>query len=67
MKEIGIDKAFEMRDAIIKKAKATLESNGQDTTSSLVNAASVGIYEVLLSYLTQEQMDRIVEIHKLEL
>jgi len=67
MIEIGIDKAFEMRDAIIKKAKATLESNGQDTTSSLVNAASVGIYEVLLSYLTQEQMDRIVEIHKLEL
>jgi hypothetical protein len=67
MKEIGIIQARVLRDAIETKAKKGLTESGFEETSGLVNAAMVGIYEVLLSYLTQEQMDYITKTHNLEI
>ena len=56
-----------MSAAIEKRAKNGLAESGFEETNGLLNAAKVGIYEVLLSYLTQEQMDKIVKAHNLEL
>jgi hypothetical protein len=67
MADIGLTKAFKMRDAIEKKAKKGLAEEGYAETSTLVNAAMLGIYEVLLSYLPEDQIDKIIKAHKLEL
>jgi hypothetical protein len=67
MKEIGLTQARQLADAIELKAKIGLDESGYPITPGLLNSAKVGIYEVLLSYLTQEQMDKIVKAHNLEL
>jgi hypothetical protein len=67
MREIGIEAAWLLADAIEKRAKDGLAESGFEETNGLLNSAKVGIYEVLLSYLTQEQMDKIVKAHNLEL
>jgi hypothetical protein len=65
--EIGMTQARQLADAIELKAKNGLAVSGYPITPGLLNAAKVGIYEVLLSYLTQEQMDKIVKAHNLEI
>jgi hypothetical protein len=67
MREIGIEAAWLLADAIEKRAKDGLAESGFEETNGMINSAKVGIYEVLLSYLTQEQMDKIVKAHNLEL
>jgi hypothetical protein len=67
MADIGLTKAFKMRDAIEKKAKEGLKEKGYEETPGLVNAAMLGIYEVLISYFTEEQMDYITKTHNLEI
>jgi hypothetical protein len=67
MKEIGMTQARQLADAIELKAKNGLAESSYPETAMLLNSAKVGIYEVLLSYLTQEQMDKIVKAHFLEL
>jgi hypothetical protein len=67
MKEIGLTQARQLADAIETKAKNGLAESSYPETAMLINSAKVGIYEVLLSYLTQEQMDKIVKAHNLEL
>ena len=67
MTEIGLKQARVLRDAIETKAKNSLAKSGYPETSGTLNSAKVGIYEVLLSYLTQEQMDKIVKAHNLEI
>ena len=67
MREIGTEGARTMSAAIEKRAKNGLSESGFEETNGMINAAKVGIYEVLLSYLTQEQMDKIVKAHNLEL
>jgi hypothetical protein len=67
MKEIGLTQARQLADAIELKVKNGLEVSSYPETSQFINSAKVGIYEVLLSYLTQEQMDKIVKAHFLEL
>jgi hypothetical protein len=66
MREIGTEGARTMSAAIEKRAKNGLAESGFEETNGMINAAKVGIYEVLLSYLTQEQMDKIVKAHNLE-
>jgi hypothetical protein len=66
MKEIGLTQARQLADAIETKAKNSLDVSGYPETHGLLNSAKVGIYEVLLSYLTQEQMDKIVKAHNLD-
>jgi hypothetical protein len=66
MKEIGMTQARQLADAIELKAKNGLDESSYPITPGLINSAKVGIYEVLLSYLTQEQMDKIVKAHNLE-
>jgi hypothetical protein len=67
MKEIGMTQARQLADAIETKAKNGLTESSYPETAMLLNSAKVGIYEVLLSYLTQEQMDKIVKAHNLEI
>jgi hypothetical protein len=67
MKEIGLTQARVLADAIETKAKNSLAESSYPETPGLLNSAKVGIYEVLLSYLTKEQMDKIVKTHNLEL
>jgi hypothetical protein len=67
MKEIGLTQARVLADAIELKAKNGLNVSGYPETPGTINSAKVGIYEVLLSYLTQEQMDKIVKAHNLEI
>jgi hypothetical protein len=67
MKEIGMTQARQLADAIESKVKNGLDESGYPITPGLLNSAKVGIYEVLLSYLTQEQMDKIVKAHFLEI
>jgi hypothetical protein len=67
MKEIGMKQARQLADAIELKAKNGLAESSYPETAMLINSAKVGIYEVLLSYLTQEQMDKIVKTHNLEI
>jgi hypothetical protein len=67
MKEIGLTQARQLADAIETKAKNSLAESGYPETHGTINSAKVGIYEVLLSYLTQEQMDKIVKAHNLEI
>jgi hypothetical protein len=67
MKEIGMTQVRQLADAIELKAKNGLAESSYPETSTLLNSAKVGIYEVLLSYLTQEQMDKIVKTHNLEI
>jgi hypothetical protein len=67
MKEIGMTQARQLADAIELKAKNSLKASGYPETPGTLNSAKVGIYEVLLSYLTQEQMDKIVKAHNLEI
>jgi hypothetical protein len=65
--EIGLKQARVLADAIETKAKNILAESGYPETPGLLNSAKVGIYEVLLSYLTKEQMDKIVKTHNLEI
>jgi len=65
--EIGFNGARQLADAFERKAKNGLDESGYPITPGILNSAKVGIYEVLLSYLTQEQMDKIVKAHNLEL
>jgi hypothetical protein len=67
MKEIGLTQARQLADAIELKAKNGLTESSYPETPGMINSAKVGIYEVLLSYLTQEQMDKIVKAHNLEI
>jgi hypothetical protein len=67
MKEIGMTQARALANAIEKRAKDGLAESGFEETNGMINSAKVGIYEVLLSYLTQEQMDKIVKAHNLEI
>jgi hypothetical protein len=67
MREIGTEGARTMSAAIEKRAKNGLAESGFEETPGLLNSAKVGIYEVLLSYLTKEQMDKIVKTHNLEI
>jgi hypothetical protein len=67
MKEIGMKQARQLADAIELKAKKGLAESSYPETPGTINSAKVGIYEVLLSYLTQEQMDKIVKAHFLEI
>jgi hypothetical protein len=67
MREIGTEGARIMSAAIEKRAKDGLAESGFEETNGMINSAKVGIYEVLLSYLTQEQMDKIVKTHNLEI
>jgi hypothetical protein len=67
MREIGTEGARIMSAAIEKRAKNGLAESSYPETPGMINSAKVGIYEVLLSYLTQEQMDKIVKTHNLEL
>jgi hypothetical protein len=67
MKEIGMTQARQLADAIEKRAKNGLAESSYPETFGTINSAKVGIYEVLLSYLTQEQMDKIVKTHNLEI
>jgi hypothetical protein len=57
----------ELNKAIEKKAVEHLISLNFDVTQETKNAAILGFHEVITSYLTQEQIDEIVKIHKLEL
>jgi hypothetical protein len=66
MTQIGMTQARQLADAIETKAKNGLAESSYPETAMLINSAKVGIYEVLLSYLTQEQMDKIVKAHNLE-
>jgi hypothetical protein len=67
MKEIGLTQARQLADAIERRAKDGLAESSYPETPGTINSAKVGIYEVLLSYLTQEQMDKIVKAHNLEI
>jgi hypothetical protein len=66
MTQIGMTQARQLADAIETKAKNGLDESVYPITPGILNSAKVGIYEVLLSYLTQEQMDKIVKAHNLE-
>ena len=57
----------ELNKAIEKKAVKHLIELNIDVTQSAKYAAMLGFYGVLTQYLTQEQIDKIVKIHKLEL
>jgi hypothetical protein len=57
----------ELDEAIEKKAVANLEAHNVQVKVDTIHAATNGIYKVLMSYLTQEQIDEIVKTHKLEL
>lgn len=57
----------ELNKAIENKAVEHLMESNIEVTQSTKYAAMLGFYEVLTSYLTQEQIDEIVKVHKLEL
>jgi len=58
---------IELNKAIEKKAIEHLEANEIDVNVGTIHASENGIYRVITYYLTQEQIDEIVKIHKLEL
>jgi hypothetical protein len=57
----------ELIKAIDKKIVKNLEESKFEVTQGVKFAGMLGFYEVLTSYLTQEQIDEIVKTHKLEL
>ena len=57
----------ELNKAIENKAIEHLESENITVNIDYINAAQVGFYRTLMSYLTQEQIDEIVRTHKLEI
>jgi len=57
----------ELNKAIENKAIEHLEKHNIEVNTGIVYAGSVGIYKAIMSYLTQEQIEKIVKIHKLEL
>jgi hypothetical protein len=58
---------IELNIAIEKKAVANLESHNVQVKIDTIQAATNGIYKVMMSYLTQEQIEEIIKTHKLEL
>jgi hypothetical protein len=57
----------ELNKAIEKSAVEHLEKHNFEVNVDTIHAAQVGIYKVVMSYLTEEQIEEIVRTHKLEL
>ena len=57
----------ELNKAIEKSAVEHLEKYNIEVNVGTKHAAMCGLYNTLMSYLTEEQIDEIVKIHKLEL
>ena len=57
----------ELNKAIEKSAVDHLEKYNIEVNIDTIHAAQVGIYKVVMSYLTEEQIAEIVKIHKFEI
>ena len=57
----------ELNKAIEMTAVEHLEKYNIEVNVGTKHAAMCGLYKTMMSYLTEEQIDEIVKIHKLEL
>jgi hypothetical protein len=57
----------ELNEAIEKSAVEHLEKYNIEINVGTKHAAMCGLYKTMMSYLTEEQIEDIVKIHKLEI